>query len=128
MKILKHYLCATILPCVAAIISGLIQMPSNCKNCVPLLIVGGGLLLGFYALINILYFLLYLDVIEHDKKILLGLVACVLPSIICSIILISSFYKSTGTSSDFNIVFPSTIISIIFGIWSFFKYLTLTKK
>lgn len=129
MRILKHYLYASLLPAIATILSGQIQMPKDCRQCILLIIVGSGLVLLSLLVLNIFYFLLSINLNRKSAKLTLVIIASLLPSIIYSTYLFVNYYDQTKQyNAEFRIFFPSAIVCLIVGLWTMYIYMNTPTK
>ena len=129
MRVFKYYLCASLLPPITTLVTGNIQMPSNCGKCLALTIVGSGLVLMILLALNLLYFLLLIDFADKSSKIVIGVIGSFLPATIYSAMIFSIYYHhSEPLSGDFEFFLPSVIATLFVSIWTFIRLSCFNKK
>ncbi len=129
MKIIYYYLFASLLPAIMTILSGLIQMPHDCNQCIVLIIVGSLMVLLWLLVLNFFYFLLYIKTIDKSTKLFLTILGSLSPSIIYLTFIFLNYYDhSRQNNSDFKILLPSAITCIIIGIWTTYKNMESRRK
>jgi hypothetical protein len=101
---------------------GLLRMPENCGQCLLLLLVGYGLITVFLLVFNLTLLLFYFKTKKTIFSIINGIVASYTSTVVLAWYLIQTYYDPNQKyNSDFELSFPTVLISFLIGSLIFFK-------
>lgn len=121
MRLIKQYILSAIIPALMVLIAGFFQMPSDCNQCILLLLVGSGLILMALLVLNTSYFLMLIQMNDKLLRLIFSIVSCYVPTILLTGYLFSTYYNPDSSAhTDLCLSAPSIIAALAVATWTFY--------